>query len=285
MLDLALGDQSAPLPSAARAPQPAGSSGATRTQGYQPRQAAGAVAQQSGRTEISPARWYSFDTGSPLFAIADRGSLLVAQAASDVVPAGGVLALSPLVRRNPWFMAGYLSWTASTALTQAVLGTDWYGNEVSASGRLMNLATGLGSLLGMPDLVNSSVLGLNSFASASRTASVSSGLGDRLPASLVRVISRGERVADLIDEVAGATYQDGLERAIISTMDGDRLIVQGGAGGMSFEGFDVRRVLLHTHPITTGPSSDDFNMLRTLGQRSSWIYELFGGGLSRFRRY
>jgi hypothetical protein len=52
---------------------------------------------------------------------------------------------------------------------------------------------------------------------------------------------------------------------------------------MSFEGMDLRRVLLHTHPTPTGPSAADFQMLQDTGQRSSWIYELFGGGLSRFR--
>lgn len=57
----------------------------------------------------------------------------------------------------------------------------------------------------------------------------------------------------------------------------------GETGGMSFENFAVRRVLLHTHPTPTGPSSVDFLMLQQTDQRSSWINELFGGGLTRFR--
>jgi len=43
-------------------------------------------------------------------------------------------------------------------------------------------------------------------------------------------------------------------------------------------------VIIHTHPSTTGPSHFDFEMLNVLGQRSSYIYELFGGGLIRFSK-
>jgi hypothetical protein len=52
---------------------------------------------------------------------------------------------------------------------------------------------------------------------------------------------------------------------------------------MTFKGIAIRRVILHTHPLPTGPSGVDFEMLIQTGQRSSWIYELFGGGLTRFR--
>lgn len=111
----------------------------------------------------------------------------------------------------------------------------------------------------------------------------STGAGS-VPATLVREIQHGERVANLVQEAAQLTYESGgLEHAIISTRSGQRLLLKGGAGGMSFENFAVRRVLLHTHPSPTGPSNVDFLMLQQTGQRSSWIYELFGGGLTRFR--
>ena len=87
-----------------------------------------------------------------------------------------------------------------------------------------------------------------------------------------------------MQEVAERTYTSGgLEHAIVSMRSGERLIVHGGRGGIEF-GQGLRRVLLHTHPTTTGPSAADFAMLQQTGQRSSWIYELFGGGLSRFKR-
>ncbi|CAN5141189.1 hypothetical protein BH09MYX1_BH09MYX1_32750 [soil metagenome] len=113
---------------------------------------------------------------------------------------------------------------------------------------------------------------------------VASGGGASASATLVREIQHGESVANLIQEAATLTYESGgLEHAVISTQSGQRLLLQGGAGGMSFEGFAVRRVLGHTHPVPTGPSAVDFVMLQQTGQRSSWIYELFGGGLTRFR--
>lgn len=114
---------------------------------------------------------------------------------------------------------------------------------------------------------------------------VASGGGPSASATLVREIQHGESVASIIDEAARLTYESGgLEHAVISTQSGQRLLLQGGPGGMTFEGFAVRRVLGHTHPVPTGPSGTDFGMLQQTGQRSSWIYELFGGGLTRFRR-
>jgi len=105
-----------------------------------------------------------------------------------------------------------------------------------------------------------------------------------LPAETVRQIGRGERVNNLIHEVAELTYTSGgREHAIISLPDGRRLIVRGGEGGMTFPD-GLRRVILHTHPRPTGPSPLDFQMLELTGQRSSWIYELFGGGLTKFGR-
>ncbi|MCZ2341261.1 MAG: SEC-C domain-containing protein [Bacteroidales bacterium] len=106
-------------------------------------------------------------------------------------------------------------------------------------------------------------------------------------AQVVRQIGCGERVGDLIQELAQRTYASGgLEHAIISLRNGQRLIVSGGSGGITFEAFGVnlRRVILHTHPRVTGPSPPDFLMLQQLGQKSSWIYELFGGGLTKFGR-
>lgn len=101
----------------------------------------------------------------------------------------------------------------------------------------------------------------------------------------MRAINRGERVSDLIEELAERTYTSGgNEHAIISLADRSRLMVSGSEGGINFGAYNVRRVLIHTHPTATGPSSIDFLMLQQTGQRSSYIYELFGGGLTKFGR-
>ncbi len=112
---------------------------------------------------------------------------------------------------------------------------------------------------------------------------VSSGFdGEILPVIRLRTIGKGEKIDALIEELALGTYESGgLEHAIISLKNGSRVIVRGGSGGIEF-GEDIKRVILHTHPVTTGPSPPDFDMLRQLGQKHSYIYELFGGGLSRF---
>ena len=103
----------------------------------------------------------------------------------------------------------------------------------------------------------------------------------------IRSIFRGEKVGDLIAELAERMYHTGgREHAIISLQSGGRGIVTGGAGGIDLGamGLELRRVILHTHPLPTGPSEADFDMLEQLGQRSTWIYELCGGGLIKVSR-
>lgn len=55
-----------------------------------------------------------------------------------------------------------------------------------------------------------------------------------------------------------------------------------GVGGINFGSFGVKRVILHTHLSPTGPSALDFQMLKQTKQASSYVYELFGGGLTKF---
>jgi hypothetical protein len=131
--------------------------------------------------------------------------------------------------------------------------------------------------------IRTAVAARNAGAATAAEVRVASGLGGEiLPASIVRPIGRGEKVDGLIRELAEATYESGgLEHAIVSLKDGSRVIVRGGSGGIALGG-DVRRVIIHAHPRTTGPPPADFDMLRKLGQPHSYIYELFGGGLSRF---
>ena len=86
-----------------------------------------------------------------------------------------------------------------------------------------------------------------------------------------------------MEEIAGLTYESGgNEHAVISLTDGRRIIVEGGTGGIEFAS-GLRRVIVHVHPIATGPSHADMVMLEVTGQRSSWLYE--AGGLLRFRRH
>jgi hypothetical protein len=121
------------------------------------------------------------------------------------------------------------------------------------------------------------------FGFGNGAASVASGMGGEiLPATLVRTIQKGESIGALEVELAERTYASGgLEHAIVSLKSGERAIVSGGRGGIDF-GSDLRRVIGHTHPFPTGPSEADFQMLRDTKQRHSYIYELFGGGRSRF---
>lgn len=65
------------------------------------------------------------------------------------------------------------------------------------------------------------------------------------------------------------------EYAVVSRTNGTRALVYGGTDGIDFTEFtDLRRLLGHSHPIGyPNPSAADFQMLESLGQRSSWVYE------------
>jgi len=102
---------------------------------------------------------------------------------------------------------------------------------------------------------------------------------------VVRTISKGEKVGALLNELKVLTHESGgLEHAIVTLKNGDRLIVSGSGAGINFGSMSsqLRRIMIHTHPSTTGASTADRKALQALGQRRSWLYEFFGGGLSKF---
>jgi hypothetical protein len=112
-------------------------------------------------------------------------------------------------------------------------------------------------------------------------ARVAAGAGGTVePAKVLREIAHGEKIADILTEVNDLRSATGLEYAVISRTNGTRALVYGGTGGIDFTNFPLRRLLGHSHPIGYPlPSGDDFLMLQSVGQRSSWIYE---EGLLRF---
>jgi RHS repeat-associated protein len=104
------------------------------------------------------------------------------------------------------------------------------------------------------------------------------------PATIVRVIGRGEKVADIVAEGKALTFTTGNEHALLRLSNGQRVIVSGGPGGIDLSGLKIRRIIGHSHPYhrqSAGPSADDFDALRKLGQPSSYLLER--GTLTRFR--
>jgi hypothetical protein len=91
--------------------------------------------------------------------------------------------------------------------------------------------------------------------------------------SVVRTITKGEKITGIVDEVAGLSYATGNEFAVVRLTDGTRAIVTGGPGGITFAEGRVTRIFAHTHPFPASgiPSPDDILMLTQLRQKSSWI--------------
>ena len=92
--------------------------------------------------------------------------------------------------------------------------------------------------------------------------------------TMVRVIECGEKLQGIIDEAKLLTLQTGNEHALVTLASGERALVSGGPKGIFFPEGSITRIFGHTHvPGTTAwPSPDDAAALRSLGQRSSWLF-------------
>lgn len=205
---------------------------------------------------------------------------------------GGCTTCGPLSRTADQALAAVVTVGAAVSVVSMVRGL-WHlakaavsqvTERLAANAQMRLVAAEMEALAARPNLGNfASRLSAPGLAPGA-DASVGTG-GLRIDdGSIVREIAHGEKIDDLISEVAGRTYELSREQAIVSLNNGTRVIIEGGEEGIRLGAFDIRRVLLHTHPYTTGPSLADRAMLGAYGQRSSWVYELFGGGLSRFRR-
>jgi hypothetical protein len=105
---------------------------------------------------------------------------------------------------------------------------------------------------------------------------VGSGMGGSAPASIVRSIAHGERIADLVAEGKALTFSTGNEHALVRLSTGERVLVSGGPTGIDLGGLSVERLIAHSHPYhlpPTGPSAADLGALKQLGQRSSFLLE------------
>ena len=125
------------------------------------------------------------------------------------------------------------------------------------------------------------IKGIIASGQAARALVIANGVGkDVRPLTVVRILSRGEKVNDVIDEAKYLTLHDDIEHAVISYKNGSRALISGGRDGIAFSAEQVgniRRILGHTHPYSlpgTGrPSPKDVNALRILNQRSSYLLE------------
>lgn len=114
-----------------------------------------------------------------------------------------------------------------------------------------------------------------------RAITVSSAAGGaHLPMSIVRILSRGEKIDDLINEAKVLTYQTGNEHALVTLANGERAIVSG-PGGITFEAGQIKTLFGHTHPTSAPPSGDDFIALGRLKQSQQTV--LHGGETTKVR--
>jgi RHS repeat-associated protein len=199
---------------------------------------------------------------------------------------------NPITEMDPdgtcFLLCAVVNAVANTAIYLATTdASEWDAGEIAATAAVGAVTgfTGVGLLSKVAKVGGLAVKAITKVPKAGRglrTTVANGARGARPTAATVRPINKGERVDDLIDEVKRLTFRDGVEHAIVSYGPGSRAIVRGGRGGMTLPS-NVRRVIGHTHSRRTGPSDEDFEMLRRLGQRHSYLIEP-GSRYQRFSR-
>ncbi|WP_426479445.1 hypothetical protein ACP3T3_08400 [Chryseobacterium sp. CBSDS_008] len=100
----------------------------------------------------------------------------------------------------------------------------------------------------------------------------SSGGGETLPMTIQKIIPQGTKVIDIINDIKGLTWSTGNEHAVVRLANGEKAIVSGGPGGISFEMGQIKTLFGHTHPTSAPPSAADFTALKKLNQTKQYIF-------------
>jgi hypothetical protein len=117
-------------------------------------------------------------------------------------------------------------------------------------------------------------------------------------AVFVRIVLATEELLSLAKDAKALTWETAREHAVLQIEDGRRIMVCGGTYGIELEQaapndpfgrpvhslwvsiedqpVRVMKLILHTHPLVTGPSDDDLRILQQLGQSESYLFEIFG---------
>jgi hypothetical protein len=199
-----------------------------------------------------------------------------------------------IVQSTPWIAIAVSELAIVGASTSAKIGTVVNSAYVAAAvsaPRLTEFITNLALDFAMaesnPGYVrpNPETLQAAGKAALYEAITVATGTGTRYaPMSVVRNIERGEKIANIVNEIKELTLTTHKEHALVKLASGKRAIIAGGEEGITRLSGQVTRIFGHSHPYhlaPTGPSSLDLSALESLGQRSSYLFE--HGILSRFR--
>jgi len=123
-------------------------------------------------------------------------------------------------------------------------------------------------------------------------------VADQAIAYFVRFVAVTEDIESLANTCKALTWEYECEHAILRLSDGRRILVRGGRLGINLEcvgsrdpfgrpesslwvnvAGDIHQIgelILHTHPMPTGPSDADLLVLELLEQTESLLFEIFG---------
>ncbi|WP_185147008.1 hypothetical protein [Chryseobacterium echinoideorum] len=109
----------------------------------------------------------------------------------------------------------------------------------------------------------------------------SSAGGETLPMTVQKIIPKGTKIADIVNDIKGLTWSTGNEHAVVRLANGQKVIVSGGPGGIRFELGQIKTLFGHTHPTAAPPSGADFTALKILNQTKQYV--LHGGNTTLIR--
>ena len=144
---------------------------------------------------------------------------------------------------------------------------DWKNAGISA----------LGIIPYIGDVGKSARLGSKALKVAEEIRIASSAGGKTLPMTIEKILPQGSKIDDILNDIKGMTWTTGNEHAVVRLTNGQKAIVSGGPGGISFKQGEISTLFGHSHPIPAPPSSADYESLIKLGQSKQYILE--GGQL------
>ncbi len=103
--------------------------------------------------------------------------------------------------------------------------------------------------------------------------------GKVLPMTIEKIIQKGTKLEEIINDIKGMIFTTGKEHAVVTLTSGERAIVSGGEGGIQFAEGEIQTLFGHTHPTSAGPSSADFESLVILKQFRQYIFH--GGEMTK----
>jgi RHS repeat-associated protein len=196
----------------------------------------------------------------------------------ELVPGGGVGLtytsihgdLILLGHNGKWANLGYVGPEIDF---QNGLGKDFAGWYVKfAATNVVGSLTGIGLASLFKAVLAARGVAVGTEAAGGGLSIASSAGGKIAPMQVFRIIQKGEKLDEVINEAKALTWTTQNEHAVVTLASGERALVSGGSGGIKFAEGQVQRIFGHIHPTNAPPSAADAAAIKSLGQSKQYVF-------------